>query len=267
MDQFSMDLSFEFDSDSDFCFDDSQLSSASSARSFSSASSSAPITPQPGQCTPSQQASRSFSISTGYVEITPAASSISEYFSEDIKCERPSPSPRPATPAEKPPTTPFNMDVMNSSLPTFSGANDFTSPHVLEQYGFVDNMSPPPGFETHRMSPGDSSFWAIQGDLTCFNTPGLTLFPTVPSQSMHRQSLQDNQPGRQIHVMSARQRSNALQDVQNGSESGRRNARRRQDPDVDLHYSTARAGEFVCQFEGCGLKYQRLEHLRRHTST
>ncbi|KAH8678211.1 hypothetical protein BX600DRAFT_507176 [Xylariales sp. PMI_506] len=287
-----MDLPLEY-GDDDFDFG-SQMSSASSARSFSTAPSCAPITPQSGRSTPQQQASSmSFNTAITY-ELTPPVSAVDDYFSAaEVKPEFPSScEPLPSTPSRKDILSQYNMDfdhasVLGSALPSHGHALDFSNTHSLEGYSFSDHLSsspfsmPPPPYTLNTTSC-DNTMWAYSGD-------GSMVFvdksesPSSALSARHMPLIHDrsNLPPppylastsrRRLCMEDIQQKSSVLHQVQNGARVptkreryNRNNGHGQLGPNIQ-HVAS---GAFRCDYPECAGRraYKRSEHLKRHKNS
>ncbi|KAI0124785.1 hypothetical protein BJ170DRAFT_696358 [Xylariales sp. AK1849] len=288
MDQFNMDLRLEY-GDEDFDFG-SQMSSASSARSFSTASSCAPITPQSGRSSPQQSSSMDFDPSIGY-EITPSNSTLDGYLTAEVKPEFSICDGLLETPTRKPMLPTYTMDfeqpgVLDSMLPSHGSTMEFARPHGLENYSFSEHMTsspfsnPPPPYSLTNPSCESNSIWTYQGDNSMIFLDK-TESPAVPSSARHlpihnRSALPPSYLAsngrRQLCMEDVQQKSSVLHRVQYGGRVhpkreryGRGNGHGHQGP----HIPTITTGQFKCTFPECaGRKaYKRSEHLKRHKNS
>lgn len=280
MDQFHIDLHLDY-GDERFDFD-THFSSASSSRSFSTAPSCAPITPQSGRSTPHQHTSTPMSLNPSIrYELTPPASSFDDYFQSSVKSEHPGSDELPSTPSRKQ-MSPFGMDILNSTLPPYGESMGFTSSHVVENFSFSDNMAsspftlPPPhhyavhsapAYENPTMLPYQTgsplAFLEENGSLavqpSVRGSPGQERYVmTLPYVSGHSR--------RQMHMDDVQQRSMSLHHVQRGRVP-KRERRRQQSIGVDI--LIAEQGNFPCPEPECAGKkaYKRMEHMKRHMNS
>lgn len=275
-----MDLSLGYERE-DFDFG-SQLSSASSARSFSTAPSCAPITPQSGRSTPRQHVpSMNFNSVTEY-EFTPQESSMNDYFPADIKTEFPAGETFSTTPNKKPTGSPYSMDVenvdfLNAGSSSYGNMMNIGQPSFLEQLPFSSQMTsspfcpPAPSYSVHN-PPCDTSLWSYPFD----NTLGLfdKAEPSNRTSSLRNISLQSknplpppryvaNHPRRHLPLQTVRDKTTILHHVQGGG----RISKKARYTNLGVPFKMEEAGRFPCDMPECvkqGKVYKRAEHLKRH---
>ncbi|KAH6656883.1 hypothetical protein BKA67DRAFT_532127 [Truncatella angustata] len=282
MEPFNLDISLDY-GEEDFDFG-SQLSSASSTRSFSTTPSCAPITPHSGRSTPQQHKT-----STGFGPVrengpttTPTSSSMDDYLITEVKAEILAWEAYPPTPSKYPTDSPYNMDiehatVMHSSLPQYGNAMDFNNHNMLEQYPFSDNLTspfnvPPPPYSLHNPTWDNSSLWTnpSENSLGFLDKPDSpALVPVLSDVSLQDRSIRrpppylSNTMRRHLPMENAQRKSSVLHRVQNGEVSRRGKFQ----PGFIASIPSA---QHRCQMPECALKdagkkgYKRAEHLKRH---
>lgn len=277
MESFNLDISLDYTEEFNF---GSRLSSASSARSFSTASSRAPITPQSGRSTP-QQCVPSMSLkSLAEYEFTSPNNSMDDYFSTDIKGEFPVCDIISLTPAKKTTASQYTMDVDQTTFMTpnpssYGNVMDFNPQSFLEPLPFSDpmNLSPFAGSSTPYSindHPGNSpSLWSCQFEnpleyLTRTESPAFTS-PLGDYALQDRSTpLPSSHPRRSASMQNTRDKTSLSHQVQ----SDPRDLKQPSCLELEqLGIKTEEPGKFACDMPKCikqAKKYQRMEHLKRH---
>ncbi|KAK6073718.1 C2H2 finger domain-containing protein [Seiridium cupressi] len=279
MDHFNLNISLDY-IDEDFDFG-SKLSSTSSARSFSSAGSCAPITPRSGRSTPQQHVtSTSLSLVTEY-NCTPSERSMGDYLPSDTKAEIPTCDPFPSIPTRKASPSPYNMNIehatlMNTTVPAYGDIIDFTTLQAMEDYSFSDHMSsspfnaPPPPYSLYNGSCDSNTLWPYQPENSLEylsnDQPSLTLSlrnMALPERSTLPSPYHPINTRRQLPIESAQHKSAILHRIQNG---GKVTKRGRYGSTLGPNIGQIKPGTHKCQMPECvGKKgYKRSEHLKRH---
>lgn len=281
MEHYNVDITLEYD-EGDFNNSfGSQLSSASSARSYSTAPSCVPITPQSGRSSPSQRtASMSFTSISDY-SFTPPGSSMDGYFPSTIKPEFHPHDTIPTTPSKKSTISPYNMNfeqstLMSSTLPSYDHMMEFAPPGL--DYSFSDHLPTSP-FNHHQSTypaahhSDTSSLWAWPSQSSsgysersdspesatlCLKNLCLQEASTLPPPYVHS-SLR-----RQVSINDVQQKSSILHHVQNG---GRVAKKGKGNSSMCSLITKISPGQFKCMYPECADKkkgYKRAEHLKRH---
>ncbi|ETS73278.1 hypothetical protein PFICI_14883 [Pestalotiopsis fici W106-1] len=283
MEHFNVDMSLEYDED-EFNSFGSQLSSASSARSFSTAPSCVPITPQSGRSSPQQHtASMSFTSISDY-NFTPPGSSMDGYFPSNVKSEFRPRDMEPSTPSKKSTVSPYNMNFeqsafLNSTLPCYEHMMDFQPPGL--EYSFSDQMptSPfdhrPPPYSTHHSGPDNGALWLCPSQSSFAYSEKLSS-PQSTTLCLKSLSLQEGSSApspyvssnlrRQVAIDDVQQKSSLLHRVQNGGRVGKKGKRT---GTMGSQITTVPPSKFKCEYPECANEkaYKRAEHLKRHWTT
>ncbi|KAF3014404.1 hypothetical protein E8E14_004735 [Neopestalotiopsis sp. 37M] len=283
MEHFNVDISLEYDED-EFNSFGSQLSSASSARSFSTAPSCVPITPQSGRSSPQQHsASMSFTSISDY-NFTPPGSSMEGYFPSNIKSEFHSRDIEPSTPSKRSTVSPYNMNFeqpafLNSTLPCYEQMMDFPPPGL--DYSFSDHIPSAPfdhkqaSYSAHHSGSDNASLWLCppqgsfayseklaspQSTTLCLKNLTLQEGSSLPAHYV-RSNLR-----RQVSIDNVQQKSSLLHRVQNGGRIGKKG---KSNGTMDSLITKVTSGKFKCEVSGCPNRngYKRAEHLKRHWNT
>ncbi|KAK8133704.1 hypothetical protein PG984_005716 [Apiospora sp. TS-2023a] len=287
----------------DLDFGSQPLSSASSARSFSTASSSCdPYTPTSGRSTPNQhQPPRSAmeefepvvcatSTSMGY-EMTPPTSDLSGYYPVDVKSEY-----APSMSSENMLSTPMRKlhlqeqmidfdfnHVLGNPMPQSGAPFDSTNPHALQHYPLHESMTSgsPPMALSPPMGPTPSYTFNQEYDEYSPWPPQMTehhpldcnyySIPEPSAMHIHLDTSRQNAPAsvlrsnvkRKVYMDNAQRRGTSLQKVHG------RNEAKKDISEEQIPVSKIPKAMHVCDFPGCEKQtaFKRREHLRRHQNT
>ncbi|KAK8130451.1 hypothetical protein PG999_002831 [Apiospora kogelbergensis] len=288
--------------DEDLDFGSQPASSASSARSFSTASSSCdPYTPTSGRSpTPSshqppRSAMEEFepvicSASMGY-EMTPPTSDLSGYYPVDVKSEY-----APSMNSENMLSTPMRKlqvhdqmldfdfnHVLGTSMPPSGNPYESTNPHALQHYPLHESMttatsppmelSPPMGptpSYTFNQDYDEYPPWPPQ--MTNSHPLDCNYYGIPEPSNMHIHiDTRANAPAsvlrsnvkRKVYMDNAQRRGSSLQKVH-----GRHEAKK-EISEEQIPVSKIPKAVHMCDFPGCEKQtaFKRREHLRRHQNT
>jgi hypothetical protein len=272
-------MEHQLEYDEDYNFGSQSVSCASSAGSFSTASSfTGPHTPTSGRSSP-QQGTMSLDIesihcSTGVgYDLTPPASAFSGYFHSEVKNDiQPlldydiaAHQSRKASVATT--NMEFDFNDMFGAMPPHSSTIDSTHPHVFGSQGYPDQLSsspymPTPSFPLGTTACDISSMWAYAGESSMSpfdrHDPSALASPT--------RHLFAGNGRRRLNLDEVQSRTSALQRAQRGTT--KLHARKEKRPQDDMWPTVIKykSGAYKCNAPECaGQKtYKRQEHLKRH---